>query len=70
MREFLRWIADAPRTYGQAMEVWKSSCPRHPVFEDALASGLIEIGDAQHIDQRPISLNDRGKAFVQGKKSV
>jgi hypothetical protein len=37
----LRWVAERPRSYGEAMEAWRSSCPRLSVWEDALADGLI-----------------------------
>ena len=37
IRQLLEWIASAPRTYGDAMEIWRSSCPRHTIWEDALA---------------------------------
>jgi len=42
-RQLLEWIAAAPRTYDDAIETWRSSCPRHTIWEDALEAGLIEI---------------------------
>jgi hypothetical protein len=41
--EFLTWVASRPRTYAQTMEAWRSNCPRHAVWEDALADGLVEV---------------------------
>ena len=26
--QFLAWVADRPRTYAEAMEAWRSTCPR------------------------------------------
>ena len=43
MREFLTWVASRPRTYAEAMEAWRSTCPRHMVWEDALAGGFIQL---------------------------
>jgi len=43
MVEFLEWIAIRPRTYEQAMEAWRSSCPRFTTWEDALIGGLIKV---------------------------
>ena len=43
-RELLEWIAAAPRRYEDAREAWRSSCPRHTIWEDALEAGLIECG--------------------------
>jgi hypothetical protein len=42
-RQLLEWIASAPRTYDDALETWRSSCPRHTIWEDALEAGLVEI---------------------------
>jgi hypothetical protein len=41
--QFLRWLAEAPRSYGDAMEAWRTSCPRLSIWEDALRDGLVEI---------------------------
>jgi predicted transcriptional regulator len=41
--QLLAWIAERDRTYAQAMEAWKSSCPRLTVWEDAIADGLVRI---------------------------
>jgi hypothetical protein len=43
LREFLVWVARCPRTYSDAMEAWRSSCPRFTVWEDALAANLIQV---------------------------
>jgi hypothetical protein len=45
-RQLLEWIASAPRTYQEAIDTWRSSCPRHSIWEDALEAGLIESGAA------------------------
>jgi hypothetical protein len=41
--QFLAWVADRPRTYAEAMEAWRSSCPRLSIWEDALADGLVRV---------------------------
>jgi hypothetical protein len=41
-RDLLRWIASTPRTYADAIETWRSTCPRHTIWEDAQMSGLID----------------------------
>ena len=40
--QLLRWIAERPRTYGEVIEAWRTTCPRFPIWEDACADGLIE----------------------------
>ena len=39
--QLLEWIAGAPRSYSEALETWRSSCPRHTIWEDALEAGLV-----------------------------
>jgi hypothetical protein len=39
----LVWIAEQPRSYAETIEVWKTSCPRLAVWEDALADDLVRI---------------------------
>ena len=41
-RQLLEWIAEAPRSYAQALDIWRSSCPRHTIWEDALSEGLVD----------------------------
>ena len=40
-RQLLEWIDTAPHTYAEALETWRSSCPRHTIWEDALSEGLV-----------------------------
>ena len=40
---FLAWVAARPRTYGETMDAWRTSCPRLSVWEDATAEGLVAI---------------------------
>jgi hypothetical protein len=57
--QLLEWVSIKPRTYAEAMEAWRSSCPRYTPWEDALIDGLIEIvgGDA-------VALTERGRAAL------
>jgi hypothetical protein len=41
MLQFLDWIDRRPRTYGETMDAWQSSCPRLSVWEDARIDGLV-----------------------------
>ena len=65
-RDFLIWLEDAPRTYADAMEVWRTSCPRFSIWEDALADGLVQIASApgRSSTQDRVTLTSRGRAMV------
>ena len=41
--QLLLWIAEGPRSYAETIEVWKTSCPRLSVWEDALAENLVRV---------------------------
>ena len=45
MVQFLDWVASRPRTYAEAMDAWRTSCPRQSVWEDALIGELIRVGE-------------------------
>jgi hypothetical protein len=40
--DFLHWLDAGPRPYAEVMDVWRTSCPRLTVWEDAVDGGLIE----------------------------
>ena len=40
--DLLEWIGAEPREYEAVMDAWRTSCPRLPVWEDAVDSGLVE----------------------------
>ena len=41
--QLLAWVAARSRSYSETIEVWKTSCPRLSIWEDALADGLVRI---------------------------
>jgi hypothetical protein len=67
--ELLTWISSRPRTYAEAMEAWRSNCPRQPVWDDAVTEGLVAVtrsaggvpGGAE------VTLTARGRALLDGR---
>jgi hypothetical protein len=43
MMNFLDWVGQQPRTYGETMDAWRTSCPRISVWEDASLEGLVAL---------------------------
>ncbi len=43
--QFLRWIADRPRTYGDVQQAWQSTCPLNCAWEDAITDDLVAAGE-------------------------
>jgi len=58
-RDLLSWIARTPRTYGETMEVWRTSCPRLSIWEDAIGDGLVRVRGGW------VELTERGETLVR-----
>jgi hypothetical protein len=39
--DLLEWLVKRDRSYEEVMDVWRTSCPRLPVWEDANDRGLV-----------------------------
>ena len=39
--DLLEWIGAEARPYPEVMDAWRTSCPRLPVWEDAIERGLV-----------------------------
>ena len=66
--DLLEWIGSEVRPYAATLEVWRTSCPRLPVWEEANARGFI---DHHH---RPgqaatVSLTARGLAHLESARA-
>src|SRR5262245_50251868 len=61
MIQFLTWVGDRPRSRGDVMEAWRSTCPRLSVWEDAVIDGLVQIDPASRV-----TVTERGRALLKG----
>jgi hypothetical protein len=61
MLQFLNWVSSRTRTYAEAMDAWRSSCPRMTVWEDALSDGLIQFEGDGPLQQTEVTLTPRGR---------
>lgn len=59
----VEWVAREPRPYAEVMEAWRTSCPKLPVWEEAVERGLVA--------RRPVDgkgmcvvVTERGQAFL------
>lgn len=41
MLDLVEWLERQPRSYAEAIDAWRTSCPRLTVWEDAVDGGLI-----------------------------
>jgi hypothetical protein len=63
-RELLVWIAEEPRTYPEAIDVWRTTCPQQSVWEDALGERLIQV--VRNGSQAHVVVTARGRAALDG----
>jgi hypothetical protein len=40
--DLLEWVGPDGRPYAEVQEAWRTSCPRLPVWEDAVDAGYLE----------------------------
>ncbi len=61
--DFLGWLAAGPRPYAEVMDVWRTSCPRLTVWEDAIDAGLVAH---QYVPGKPamVAITQRGAALL------
>jgi len=64
--QFLDWLAERPRSYGETMDAWRTSCPRLSIWEDAVREGLVELGEGRWRD-REVLLTRRGRLVLLGR---
>ena len=66
--DLLEWLTREPRPYSEVLEVWRTSCPRLAVWEEATDRGLVlrtfRAGEGVFI-----SPSQEGVRFLQDKKS-
>jgi hypothetical protein len=64
--QLITWLSERPRTYGEVMEAWTTTCPKMPIWEDAVSNGLVRIGGVGSMRARCVSLTPRGRALLSG----
>ena len=63
----LEWIAAAPRPYAEVMDAWRTSCPRLPVWEDAVdARFVVRLRDDG--GGTMVAVTDAGRAFLDAER--
>lgn len=48
--DLLEWLAKGHRSYQETREAWRTSCPKLPVWEDAMDRGLIFLDAVRGMD--------------------
>ena len=60
--DLVEWVSQEPRPYNEVMAVWRTSCPRLTIWEDAVDNGLVARtqdathGSRVHVTEKGISI--------------
>jgi hypothetical protein len=65
--DLLHWLATRDRTYQEVIDVWRTSCPRLPVWEDAKDRGFVR---QENFDGRElVRITPSGFAFLEQRST-
>jgi hypothetical protein len=62
----LEWVAARPRTYAEAIEAWRTSCPRLSVWDDAMIDGLLRVVPSNNGVPAAVVVTADGEALLRG----
>ena len=62
--DLLEWLAIRPRPYSEAMEVWRTSCPRLTIWEDAVDRGYVARQPVAGLGVR-VAITEGGAKFLR-----
>lgn len=65
--DLLRFVA-TPRPYAEVIDAWRTSCPRLPVWEEAVDGGLVAFSRAPD-GERMVRATDEGARFLRAHAS-
>ena len=63
--DLLEWVSPKPRTYREVLSVWRTSCPRLPVWEEANDRGYLEVSRSG--EDRIVSVSHRGSSHLAAR---
>jgi hypothetical protein len=65
--DLLEWLAARERTYQEVIDIWRTSCPRLPVWEDAKDRGF--VAQENFNGREAVRITPSGLAFLQQRKT-
>ena len=65
--DLLSWLASGERTYQEVIDIWRTSCPRLPVWEDAKDRGF--VAQENFNGREMVRITPAGFTFLQQRKT-
>lgn len=66
MLDLVEWVARESRTYDEVMEAWRTSCPRFPVWEDAIELDFV-VRVCEQGERPMVRVTDAGLDFLRSE---
>lgn len=67
--DLLEWIGPGAQPYSEVLEVWRTSCPRLPIWEEATSRGyLMRTHAAGGVAE--VSVSEVGAAHLRASRGV
>ena len=64
--DLIEWVAAQPRTYAETMDAWRTSCPRLPIWEDAVDHGFVARVHTNGATR--VGVTDAGRHFLSTQR--
>ena len=64
VRDLVEWVAKQPRTYAEVIDVWRTSCPRLTVWEEAADRGFVARRNVPGVGARVVA-TEAGLQFLR-----
>jgi hypothetical protein len=61
--DLVEWVAREPRLYADAIEIWRTSCPRLTIWEDAVDRGY--VARRSTVEGLRVTVTDGGAKFLR-----
>ena len=65
--DLVEWIGERARPYPEVMDAWQTSCPRLPIWEDALEHGFV-TRERLAGDGPVVSVTESGRNFLERER--
>jgi D-3-phosphoglycerate dehydrogenase / 2-oxoglutarate reductase len=66
--DLLEWIGSTARPYDEVLDAWRTSCPRLPVWEEAMERGFVVI-QRDPVGGARVAVSTAGSQHLQGLRT-
>jgi hypothetical protein len=69
LSDMLHWLAREPHSYRESIEVWRTSCPRLQVWEEAFERGFV-ARSLRADGLESVSVTQSGRSFLESRLAI